>query len=98
MSLNILHVTTPLESSSFLCAQAANMDLLPDALRERGHEVTVWVEDDPVAAIQGLQAHDYDAIHLHLPRLARSLPAGVPRVVATRYREATPCDGPWVAL
>lgn len=98
MSLNILHVTTPLQSSPYLSPQAANLDWLPGALRQRGHNVAVWVVDDPVDAVAGMQSHDYDAIHLHLPGEPSRLPAGVPRLVITRYGRATPCDSPWVAL
>jgi hypothetical protein len=98
MSLNILHVATPLTASSYLSSYSANIDWLPDALRERGHRVTVWTREDPVAAIRDLHEHDFDAIHLHLEEHRDDIPTDIPRLLVTWYRGAEPCPVPWVAL
>lgn len=98
MSLHILHVTTPLRSSPFLSAHAANVEWLPDALRERGHKVTVWTADDPLAKAATAQPGQFDVVHVHTDAPGGDAGTATVPTLVTRYPDIVPTAHPWIAL
>lgn len=99
MSLHILHVTTPNQSSPYLSGLAANNAWLPEALRARGHEVTVRVAGNAADAALAARHEGFDVIHIHSEDTpARSFPQPGTPVVETRYGTQAGPGATWIAL
>lgn len=100
MDLRILHITSPVTHSPFISAHAAASDRLPQALRERGHNVSVQVaKNTALAAAEARASNLYDVIHVHDAQDVRLWNSpGLPPVIRTSYTSAAGNGSPWVAL
>lgn len=100
MSLRILHLASLPVEPPFLSAHAANAAWLAPALRERGHDVTLRVVEQPATTAAAADSEGFDIVHIHdATSLERPVPQGATPVVVTRYSPEDVCqDIPWIAL
>lgn len=98
MSLHILHVTAPTEASPYLSPLAANNSWLPNALRARGHEVTVRVTENPAEVARAARDEGFDVIHIHSDAPVGHLQESATPVIETRYGSREGRFAAWVAL
>lgn len=77
MSLRILHLASLPVEPPFLSAHAANAAWLAPALRERGHDVTLRVVEQPATTAAAADSEGFDIVHIHdATSLERPVPQG----------------------